>query len=160
MPNETSLRVGKADSGTGVRRSSVYFKDPSGQQKQAIFANKQARNRALLAYQKKRYPDAYAQSMKAIESSGRSEEIFGKADEVKELPIPEWARASFASTRPLVANPLDMYAGSRMMAFGGNNMKGKINWPWRRDRMARGGYEYVQGRAMVYAPLGTGRSYG
>ena len=86
--------------------------------------------------------------------------VVGKADEVEELPIPEWARASFAPSRPVVANPLDMYAGARMMAFGGNNMRGKINWPWRRDRMARGGYEYVQGRAMTYAPLGGGRSYG
>lgn len=81
----------------------------------------------------------------------------GKADEVKELPIPEWARSTFAASRP-VANPLSMYAGGRMMAFGGNNMKGKINWPWRRRRMSRGAQEFVQGRAMVYSPLGEGRS--
>lgn len=81
----------------------------------------------------------------------------GKADQVKELPIPEWARTTFAPSRP-VANPLDMYAGSRMVAFGVNNARGKINWPWRKDRMSRGAYQAAQGRAMVYAPMGHGRS--
>jgi len=81
----------------------------------------------------------------------------GKADQVKDLPIPEWARTSFSTSHPAVANPLDMYAGARMMAFGGNNMRGKINWPWRRSRMVRGAQQYVQGRATVYSPIGEGR---
>ena len=83
--------------------------------------------------------------------------IVGKSDEVKELPIPEWAKSTFAPSRQ-VADPLSMYAGGRMMAFGGNNMKGKINWPWRKNRMSRGAQQFVQGRAMVYAPMGEGRS--
>ena len=81
----------------------------------------------------------------------------GKADEVKDLPIPEWARSSFSVNHAVVGNPLDMYAGAQMMAFGGNNMRGKINWPWRRKRMSNGALEYVQGRAMVYSPIGEGR---
>lgn len=72
------------------------------------------------------------------------------------LPIPAWAYSNFAPSRP-VGDPLSMYAGGRMMAYGMNNMKGKINWPWRKDRMSRGANQYVQGRAMVYAPLGSGK---
>lgn len=139
----------------GLDGPSIYFKDPSGQNKRAVFANKQARNRALLKIQRKRYPEVYAQSMKAIEASGRSQELIGKAAE--ELPIPDWARDAFSSSKQVVS-PLDMYAGSRMMAFGLNNMKGKVNWPWRKDRMARGGLQFNQSRSMIYSPVGYGRS--
>jgi hypothetical protein len=84
-----------------------------------------------------------------------------KADRVEELPIPGWARDEYTMLPPpsrRVLGPLDMYAGSRMMAFGLNNMKGKVNWPWRKDRMARGGYQFNQSRGMVYNPIGYGRA--
>ena len=84
---------------------------------------------------------------------------FGKADEVEELPIPEWARASFAPGSVPVLSPLDMYAGSRMMAYGLKNAQGKRVWPWQKKRMTRGAYEAARGRSMIYSPVGKGERY-
>lgn len=83
----------------------------------------------------------------------------GKADQVKELPIPAWARAASQASPQQVLNPLNMYAGSKMMAFGARKVAGKRNWPWRRKRIAEGGLEVAQGRTFVYSPVGSGRSY-
>ena len=75
--------------------------------------------------------------------------LIGKADSPAELPVPEWARTTIASN-VRVGDPLTMYAGGRMMAFGSNNARGRINWFWRKPRMARGANEFVQGRMMVF----------
>jgi len=82
--------------------------------------------------------------------------VVGKADEVVELPIPEWAMESFAPGPVPVLSPLDMKAGSMMMATGFRNAQGKRVWPWQKKRMSRGSYEMAQGRQMVYSPVGKG----
>lgn len=86
---------------------------------------------------------------------------FGKADEVQQLAIPEWAlSASSVPTRTPVSNPLNMYAGSKMMGEGYRKVAGKWTPPWRKKKIAQGSLEVAQGRAMVYSPIGSGRSYG
>jgi hypothetical protein len=91
--------------------------------------------------------------------NGKSVDV-GKADEVKELPIPEWARmAASVPASPPVANPLNMYAGSKMMGLGARKVAGKWTPPWRKGKVAEGALEVAQGRAMVYSPVGYGRSY-
>lgn len=69
------------------------------------------------------------------------------------LPIPPWAVGPFSAP---VVNPLDMYAGSRLMAFGLAGASGKRVLPWQKRRMSRNANMVAQGRGMVYSPLGVG----
>ena len=86
--------------------------------------------------------------------------VIGKADDVKELPIPEWARSAAAvPSSAQVLNPLNMYAGSKMMGFGARKVAGKWTPPWRKKKVAEGALEVAQGRTFVYSPIGSGRSY-
>lgn len=143
----------KADSASGP---SVIFRGSDGKMKRAVFADKQARNRWLLDQQRRSHPEAYARSMRAIRDSGRSRELLGKADRVEELPVPGWARASFAPGPVPVIDPLNVYAAGRLVAFGGKRARGEVTWPWMRGRMARGGLEQAQGLTMLYSPAGFG----
>jgi hypothetical protein len=83
---------------------------------------------------------------------------FGKADDVEDLPIPEWARNAWSMAPVRIVSPLDMYAGSAMAAEGYRKVAGKRVMPWQRRRVRAGGLEVAQGRAMTYSPLGSGRS--
>lgn len=154
FPNESPAAVGKADAPAGP---SVVFRGSDGKMKRAVFADRQARNRWMLEQQRRVNPKAYAQSMQGIRDSGRSKEILGKADEVVDLPIPEWARVSFAPGPVPVLSPLDQHAAGRMMAFGGKRARGEVIWPWMRGRMARGGVEQVQAVRMIGSDAGRGR---
>ena len=84
----------------------------------------------------------------------------GKADAVVDLPIPEWARNAWSMAPVQIVSPLDMYAGSALAAEGYRKVAGKRVWPWQRRRVNAGGLEMAQGRAMMYSPLGSGRSQG
>jgi hypothetical protein len=82
----------------------------------------------------------------------------GKADDVADLPIPEWARNAWSMAPVRIVDPLDMYAGSAMVAEGYRKVAGKRLMPWQRKKVKAGGLEMAQGRAMMYSPLGSGRS--
>ena len=82
--------------------------------------------------------------------------VIGKADAVRELPIPEWARASFAPGPVPVLDPLNQYAAGRLLVFGGKRARGEVIWPWMRGRMRRGGLEQAQGLTMLSSPAGRG----
>ena len=69
------------------------------------------------------------------------------------LSIPLWAKPNFG---PAVLNPLDMYASSRMIAFGLAGASGKRIWPWQRNRVGHQANQAAQGRGMLYSPLGRG----
>jgi hypothetical protein len=83
-------------------------------------------------------------------------EMIGKALDIgraETLPIPPWAVAPFSAR---VVDPLDMYAGSRMMAFGISRGTGHRIMPWQKRRMSRNANAVAQGRGMLYSPLGVG----
>lgn len=83
-------------------------------------------------------------------------EMVGKALDIgraEPLQIPPWARRNFSGS---TVNPLDMYASSRMMAFGMAGAQGKRVMPWRKNRMGRGANQAAQGFGMLYSPLGRG----
>ena len=84
----------------------------------------------------------------------------GNGRQVRELDIPRWARdASYTPSSRPVLSPLNMYAGSKMMAFGARKVAGKRTWPWQRKRVRQGGLDVARGRVSVYQPLGIGRRY-
>lgn len=87
-----------------------------------------------------------------------SKDSFRKADDVADLPIPEWARNAWSMAPVRIVDPLDMYAGSAMVAEGYRKVAGKRLMPWQRKKVKAGGLEMAQGRAMMYSPLGSGRS--
>jgi len=70
------------------------------------------------------------------------------------LPVPAWARSNFRNGR--VLDPLQMYAGSRLMAYGVAGAQGKRVWPWQRRKLARNANRIAQGRAFIYSPMGSG----
>lgn len=87
-------------------------------------------------------------------------EMIGKADKVEELPIPEWARLSFApGSVPVITDPLNQYAAAKMVAYGSKRSQQKVIWPWLQRRMRRGALEEAQGRQMLYSPAGVGNRY-
>jgi len=71
----------------------------------------------------------------------------------EELEIPPFAKPSF--TGPVI-NPLNMYAGARLMAYGSAAVEGKHIWPWQRRRVAGGANRIAQGRAVLYGPMDYG----
>lgn len=101
---------------------------------------------------------ASARTAGQIHRAGSREALrtFGKAAQVEELPVPGWARASFAPGPVPVIDPLNVYAAGRLVAFGGKRARGEVTWPWMRGRMARGGLEQAQGLTMLYSPAGFG----
>ena len=80
----------------------------------------------------------------------------GRAEDV---PIPEWAVTNFAAPRKGVLNPLDMAAGSRMVALNTRRVLGIPTMPWSKDKVARAGYRAAQGAMVVYNPVGYGQRY-
>lgn len=84
---------------------------------------------------------------------------FGKADSVKDLPIPEWARMNFSTGSNALLNPLNIHASSAQMAEGYRKVAGKRIWPWQRKRVLEGANQMALGRTTLYQPLGTGRNY-
>ena len=89
-------------------------------------------------------------------AKGVSGEV-AKSSQAQELPIPEWARRSFAPGPVPVINPVDQWAAGRLLAFGGKRSRGEVIWPWMRGRMSRGGLEVVQGLQMLGSDAGYGR---
>ena len=87
----------------------------------------------------------------------RIKNAMSKADDVEDLPIPEWARKAWSMAPTRIVSPLDMYAGSALAAEGYRKVTGKRVWPWQRGKVKAGGLEMAQGRAMTYSPLGSGR---
>lgn len=69
------------------------------------------------------------------------------------MSIPVWARQNFAA--PTV-NPLNMYASSRLMAFGAYGASGRILYPWKKNKVAHGANKIAQGNMMLYSPAGSG----
>jgi hypothetical protein len=85
--------------------------------------------------------------------------VFGKADKVEPLPVPEWARANFSTAPNVLLNPLDVYASAGQMGEGYRKVAGKRVWPWQRKKVREGAYQMAMGRSTLYQPLGSGRSY-
>jgi len=85
-------------------------------------------------------------------------EMVGKAVDsgrVQTLEVPAFARQAF-SGQPI--DSLDMYASSRLMAYGLAGAQGKHIWPWQRKRVMRNANKVAQGRGMLYSPMGIGVS--
>jgi hypothetical protein len=78
--------------------------------------------------------------------------------QVEALPIPEWARVPFSLPR-VVANPLDMAAGSRMTALNTRRVLAIPTLPWTQGRVARAGLGVAQGAAATFNPIGYGQRY-
>jgi hypothetical protein len=75
-------------------------------------------------------------------------EMIGKALDIgrpEPLVIPPWARQNFAR----MVNPLDQYAGGRLMSQGWQNFQGNRVMPWRKNRMSRGALAMARGRAAM-----------
>jgi hypothetical protein len=69
------------------------------------------------------------------------------------MEIPVWAEQSF-SNAPV--NPLNMYASSRLMAFGAYGAMGRNLYPWKKKKVSRGANKVAQGNMMLYSPAGSG----
>jgi hypothetical protein len=78
--------------------------------------------------------------------------------QAEELPIPVWARVPFSLPR-VVANPLDMAAGSRMTALNTRRVLAIPTWPWNEGRVGRAGLGVARGAAATFNPIGYGQRY-
>jgi hypothetical protein len=85
--------------------------------------------------------------------------VVGKAAQMEQLPIPEWAKTNFSVNSRQLLNPLNIHASAGQMAEGARKVAGKRIWPWQRKRVRQGASQVAMGRTTLYQPLGYGRGY-